>query len=193
MLDAAQQANLAVNCLVDDRPTVAAIDGVPVLEAHRLEWTVESACRFLVAVGDNSQRARLYAQLLAKGGIPASVIHPKATVARTARIGKGTVILAGVVVNADAVVGENCILNTAASVDHDCVVGNHVHLCPGVHLAGGVRIGDFSMLGIGAAVLPGVSVGANCVVGAGAVVNRDLPDNVVACGVPARIRRRNDG
>ena len=50
-----------------------------------------------------------------------------------------------------------------------------------------VRIGDDVWLGGNVTVLPGVTIGNNVVVGAGAVVTRDVPDNCVVCGVPARM------
>ena len=53
-----------------------------------------------------------------------------------------------------------------------------------------IRIGDGVWLGGGVIVCPGVSIGANSVVGAGAVVTRDLPEGVLALGVPARVVRR---
>ena len=52
-----------------------------------------------------------------------------------------------------------------------------------------ITIGSNVWLGGGVIVLPGVTIGQNSVVGAGAVVTRDLPDNVVAMGIPARVVR----
>jgi acetyltransferase-like isoleucine patch superfamily enzyme len=57
-------------------------------------------------------------------------------------------------------------------------------------LGGAARVGSFSLLGLGAAVLPGVSVGSRSIIGAGSVVARDIPDDVVAMGVPARVSKR---
>jgi maltose O-acetyltransferase len=42
-------------------------------------------------------------------------------------------------------------------------------------------------------ILPGVSIGDRCVVAAGAIVTKDVPDDVVVAGNPARIVRRLDG
>ncbi len=50
-----------------------------------------------------------------------------------------------------------------------------------------VRIGAGSWLGTNAVVLPGVTVGRHVAVGAGAVVTKDIPDNSVAVGSPARV------
>ena len=57
----------------------------------------------------------------------------------------------------------------------------------------GITLGDDVWLGTGAKVLDGVRIGSGVVVGAGAVVADDLPDGVVAVGVPARVVRRRDG
>jgi acetyltransferase-like isoleucine patch superfamily enzyme len=53
----------------------------------------------------------------------------------------------------------------------------------------GIELGDNVWLGTGAKVLDGVRIGRNVVVGAGSVVRDDLPDGVIAAGVPARILR----
>ncbi len=78
-------------------------------------------------------------------------------------------------------------VNTAAVVDHQCQLGDFAHVSANVVLGGGVSVGEGSLVGIGACVLPGVVIGAWSQVGAGAVVTRDVPDGVVAYGVPARV------
>lgn len=50
-----------------------------------------------------------------------------------------------------------------------------------------ITVGDNVYLGIRAIILPGVRIGDRCVIGAGAVVTRDVPENSVAVGVPARV------
>jgi acetyltransferase-like isoleucine patch superfamily enzyme len=56
----------------------------------------------------------------------------------------------------------------------------------------GITLGRNVWLGAGAKVLDGVRIGSGVVVGAGAVVTSDLPDGVVAAGIPARVVRRRD-
>jgi len=145
--------------------------------------------RVILALGDNAARGRLAAEIVARGFVLARAIHPRATVASDVRIGGGTVIAAGAVVNPNVTLGENVIINTCASVDHDSVVGDVAHVSPGARLAGGARVGDEAWIGLGALVLEGRSVGARTVVGAGAVVTRDLPSDVVAYGSPAKVIR----
>ena len=52
-----------------------------------------------------------------------------------------------------------------------------------------VDIGDNCFIGYGSIILPNVTIGRNCVIGAGSVVTRDIPDDSIASGVPARIIR----
>jgi sugar O-acyltransferase (sialic acid O-acetyltransferase NeuD family) len=190
VLDAALRLPIPVAVVVDDKPVTDQLLGIRVMASTTAEWLDLRQFRFLVAVGENDIRGRIFRKLESRGGLPINIIHPGATVARSARLGRGIAVCAGAVINPGALIGDNCIVNTSASIDHDCVVGDHVHLCPGVHLAGAVKVGNGTMIGTGAVVLPGIQIGKGCVVGAGAVVNRDLPEGVVAFGVPAKVQRR---
>lgn len=60
----------------------------------------------------------------------------------------------------------------------------------GLEYAYPITIGDNVWIGAGVTVLPGVTIGNNTVIGAGSVVNRDVPDGVVAAGNPCRVIRR---
>lgn len=52
-----------------------------------------------------------------------------------------------------------------------------------------VHIGENAWIGAGVIILPGVTIGKNAVIGAGSVVNKDIPDNVVAAGNPCKVIR----
>ena len=159
----------------------------PILAPEELD---ESGVRFVVAVGDNTTRARCFERATALHWTPAIVVHPTAVVDPDARIGPGTVVMAGAIVNTGAEIGRNCIINTGAIVEHDCLIGDHAHISPGVVLGGGVHIGERTHVGLNATVLPQVQIGRNTVLGAGSVVViSSVPDNVTAVGVPARILR----
>jgi sugar O-acyltransferase (sialic acid O-acetyltransferase NeuD family) len=142
----------------------------------------------IVGVGDCRARLELADLALTKGFKLATAIHPKTTIANDVFIGRGTVIMAGSVVNPQARIAQNVIINTLASVGHECQLEKGVHVGPGVRLGGGVKIGKGSWIGIGAVAKDNIKIGANVTVGAGSVVIKDLPDNVIAYGVPARIQ-----
>ncbi|MGQ9482498.1 acetyltransferase [Chloroflexus sp.] len=140
----------------------------------------------IIAIGDNRVRARLFAELKARGEHFARAIHPTAIIAPDVVIGPGTMICAGAIVNPGSVIGANVILNTACTVDHHNQVGDHAHLAPGVHTGGAVTIGTGALVGIGAIVMPQRRVGDWSVVGAGALVHRDVTAETVVTGVPAQ-------
>jgi UDP-N-acetylbacillosamine N-acetyltransferase len=119
-----------------------------------------------------------------------TAIHPHATVAADVRVGAGTVIAAGTVINPGASIGENVIVNTLALVGHDCVVGDAAHISSGVRLAGGVTVGRAASVGIGSTVIERVRIGVGARIGAGSVVTKDIPEYVLAYGVPADIVRK---
>lgn len=182
--------------IVDNQlPPGATVMGTPVLgndadlthlaDEHRIGG-------FVVGIGDNWRRAQLTQQIRQRfpHWQPVCTVHPSAWVSPFARLGPGTVILPGAIVNAGAEIGDGCILNTQCSVDHDCRLAEFVSLAPHACLGGNVCVGAYSAVCLGAKVLHGRRIGSATVVGAGAVVVEDLPDQVVAYGVPARVVRR---
>ncbi len=140
----------------------------------------------IVAIGHNATRWDKHRWLRKAGANLVTLVHPTATVSRFARIGAGSVLMAGAVVNVDAELGEASIVNTGATIDHDGLLGHSVHASPGVHLAGDVAVGALSWLGIGSVVRQGVRIGQSVTVGAGSVVLRDVADGMTVIGVPAR-------
>lgn len=143
--------------------------------------------RAIAAVGDNAVRQRLACQSRDLGFTIVNAISPHAVISRSAVLGAGVAVMAGVVINAQARIGGFSILNTGATIDHDCVIGAGAHVAPNSTLAGGVRVGCGAFVGAGSVVIPGVAIGENAVVGAGSVVVRDVPPSVVAFGNPARV------
>jgi UDP-N-acetylbacillosamine N-acetyltransferase len=148
---------------------------------------IDGQSSFFVAIGNNQARASVQASLNAMGARLVTLIHPSAVVSQYTKIGEGTLVNAGAIINVLATIGEGCIINTAATIDHDCILADFVHLAPGVHLAGTVTIGRESFLGIGTVAIPNISIGHSTVIGAGSTVLVDVPDKVVAVGSPVKV------
>ncbi|OMF35947.1 transferase [Paenibacillus sp. FSL H8-0548] len=145
----------------------------------------------IVAIGDNWLRARVVSKItaIAPHFTFVSAIHPTSSIARGARIGAGTVVMAGCVVNSDTAIGEHNVLYTHASADHDSTLGNYVTLAPKAGTGGTVTIGDFSVVSLGATIIHGKSIGEHTIVGAGSTVLGDIPAYSIAYGTPAKVIR----
>ena len=138
-----------------------------------------------------SQREKIAEQLNTKKFSFCTIIHQSSTVSASSTLGEGVVVIAGGIINPFAEVGNHVVINTGATVDHDCKIGDNTFIQPGSHLAGAVHVGSNTIIGIGATVKEHVKIGTNSIIGGGAFVNRDVPDNVVYAGVPARKLRNN--
>ena len=165
---------------LDDNNTDMAIGKVSDFEQY-----INSA-DFFVAIGNNAIREKITEQLFEKKADIVTLIHPNAVIDKTAKIGNGTVIMAGVVVNNSVVIGDGAIINTCSSVDHDCRIESYTHVSVGAHLAGTVYIGKRTMIGAGATVINNISICEDCMIGAGAVVVEDIKGKGTYIGVPAR-------
>jgi sugar O-acyltransferase (sialic acid O-acetyltransferase NeuD family) len=165
---------------VDGLPVLGAIPDLPALaETHDIDGA-------LVAIGDNGVRRGVARELERLGIELINAVHPSATLAHNAMLGRNVVVAAGVVVCAHCQIGDSVILNTGCIVDHQTMVGEGSHICPGVRIAGRVKIEPGAFVGIGATVVPKITLGCESIIGAGSVVTEDVPPLATVVGVPAR-------
>ncbi|MCO6497384.1 MAG: NeuD/PglB/VioB family sugar acetyltransferase [Chitinophagaceae bacterium] len=142
---------------------------------------------FFISIGDNKIRRKVATAMEAQGKTPLTIIHPDTSIDPTATIdSSGVMISAGVRVNPLASISKGAILNTGCIIEHECIVGEFAHIGPGTILCGNVWIGDGTFVGAGAVVRQNIKIGKNVLVGAGAVVVKDIPDDCVVVGNPAR-------
>ncbi|MCL6667591.1 acetyltransferase [Streptomyces panaciradicis] len=171
------------------------VDGVPVLGGcdliHRLP-----AARAVVCVGnprDYAARARLVRRLALPADRYATVIHPTASVARSSRVGPGSVLLAHCALTAAVRVGAHVAVMPQVVLTHDDVVEDFATLASGVRLGGGARLERGAYVGSGALVREGTTVGAWSLIGMGSAVLGDVPPGEVWVGSPARRLRAAEG
>jgi sugar O-acyltransferase (sialic acid O-acetyltransferase NeuD family) len=146
-----------------------------------------SACYVIIAIGNNRIRQCIYTDLKKLGVRFGLAQHASASLSLQSMVGEGSVVFNQVIVQAGSQIGRNVILNTGAIIDHDCKIADHVHIAPGAVLCGDVSVGEGSMVGAGATVIQGVSIGSNVMVAAGAVVTKNIGDNVLVAGCPAKV------
>jgi sugar O-acyltransferase (sialic acid O-acetyltransferase NeuD family) len=144
--------------------------------------------KFTIGIGNPTLRKQLYDKFIELGGVFTSVISPFAQIGHFGNtIEEGCNIMTGTVITNDIAIKRGTLINLNCTIGHDSIIGNFVELSPGVHVSGNCIIGDYSVLGTNATVLPNITIGKNVIVGAGAVVNKNIPDNCLAVGIPAKI------
>lgn len=146
---------------------------------------------FIACAFSPQRRAELVELAVRARLVPAEpLVDSSAAVASSTRIGRGTFINAGVVIGAAGLIGDHVVTNRSSNIGHHSVIGEFASIGPGVTIAGNVRIGDRSFVGAGSVILPGVRVGDGAAIAAGSVVKEDVPNDVLAAGNPASVRRR---
>ncbi|MBS1808857.1 MAG: acetyltransferase [Acidobacteria bacterium] len=191
---AAQDGTLMVQGFLDENPARhgQVIDDLPILGDWAWFETInKNEVAVICAVGTPAVARRLVQRARAMDLSFVNALSPLAHISPRATLGQGIVVFPHVVVNTGAHIGSYSTLNLATTVSHDTKIGEYCNLNPSVHLAGNVTIGNGCYIGMGTNVIQGKSIGDDAIVGAGAVVIRDLPANVTAVGIPAKIIKTN--
>ena len=179
------------DAILDSQPGLLEVAGVPIIGGDEIlpQLAAQGFTHFVIGVGSAkgcARRAQLFQIAIQVGLKPQAVIHPSAFTSPSALCGDGCQILTQAVIHTGAKLGTHVLVNTAAIVEHDCVIGAHTHIATGAILCGDVHVGEAAHIGAGAVIRQGIRIGSRAVVGAGAVVVRDVLDDEVVVGVPAR-------
>lgn len=153
------------------------------------DFVPEPDDRLLLAIGNPVIKERVATMLAERGGRFATLVHPSAIVAGTARVGEGSILCPLSLVSADAEIGRLCIINALSSVGHDVRLGDYSTLSAHVDLTGSVTVGARVMIGTGAKVLPRVKIGEDATIGAGSIVYRSVPMGRSVFATPAKLLR----
>lgn len=144
--------------------------------------------QFTIGIGNPVLRKKLYDKFTSLGGKFTSTISPLAAIGSyDVQIGIGSNILSGSVFSNSNIIGKGCIIYYNSIITHDCKIGDFVEISPSVTLLGRCQIGSYTQIGSNATILPDIKIGKNVIIGAGSVVTKDIPDNCVAAGIPAKI------
>jgi sugar O-acyltransferase (sialic acid O-acetyltransferase NeuD family) len=174
---------------LDDSPELRGqnLCGIPVLGG--LNWLDGKTTKvsLVVSTGFPSLKEELVKRASQMQASFATLIHPRVEKSEFVEIGEGTIICAGNIITTQVKIGKFVLVNLDCTIGHDVEVGDFSTLAPGTHISGRVKIGRGVDIGTGVNVIPKIQIGDWSVIGAGASVVRDIPANVVAVGVPARV------
>ncbi len=145
----------------------------------------------IVTIGDNKIRSKKIVALIEEDIKILTAVHPQSFTDNVMEIGLGTIIEMGAFIHPETIVGKGCFICSGSIIAHNSVVEDYALIAGGVVFGSRVKIGRFSLIGVGVNISPYISIGKNVIVGTGSVVIKNLPDNVIAAGVPAKILREN--
>ena len=142
--------------------------------------------QFVIGVGDNKIRAKIFNFLASQKAKIVSIIHPDASVSPNCEIQCGTFISRNSSVNSFSHIGKNVIINTGSVIEHHCVICDDVHIAPGSVILGNVKIGQGSFVGANSTIKEGLFIGKNVVIGAGSLALNDITDDTLFYGNPGK-------
>lgn len=151
------------------------------------EWPKFADSWFVVAIGSPRLRKLIVSRMESKGKIKfATLVHPSVSHSQYVQFGEGSIVSTGCIITTQVAIGRHCLINIGCTISHDAFFGDFCTLAPQVAVSGNVTLGAGVELGAGAVLIEKLNIGTGSFAGAGSVVTKDLPENILCVGVPAR-------
>ena len=178
---------------VDDNISNRIINDIEVFSLEEALTKYDREClEFIVTAGEPFHREVLYKKLSDHGLKCINIFDSKFILSKTSSVLDGTIIHAGATITCNVHIGSGCLINKHAVIGHDVTIGDYCVISPHVTIGGNTTIGKGCYLGSGANIRNGIKIGDNSIIGMGSVVLRDVPENSVMVGNPAKLIRNND-
>lgn len=102
-------------------------------------------------------------------------------------LGSGNIICAGNIFTTDIKIGSFNIINLDCTIGHDSIIGNYNVINPSVNISGGCKISSCNLIGTGSQILQYLEIKPDqVIIGAGSIVTKDIKENGIYLGVPAK-------
>lgn len=141
-----------------------------------------------VPIGNNPIRVKILRQFEDNGYDIPSYIHPQTIIHPSVKIGKAVYILPGSNVMPLSVIGNYSMISMGVNIAHHTIIEDACFFSQGSNIGASILLKTLAYVGISATLMTGLkTIGRNSLIGAGAVVIKDVPENAVMAGVPAKV------
>ena len=148
-------------------------------------WFINTILR----IDGNRERIAMFESL----GIPddrlVTFVHPMAYVAPSVQLGAGCIVMPNVSMSPGTKLGRGCLMMVGSMMGHDNVVGDFCHIAAQAAVGSYLTIGKGVHIGLNATVKENLTIGDFATLGAGAVLTKNIGDNEIWAGNPAKFLR----
>jgi len=177
---------------IDDNPKSSKVNDV---EVYTFDYVLDtfniSDLRVVIALGEPSIRRIVFEKVTKQMVKLENLFYKDFRSPSFSSLGAGNVIHFGTLMVTNIILGNNCFINKSCVIGHDVTIGDDVVISPSATIGGDTIVGDRVYIGSGAVVRDHISIGNNAIIGMGAVVTKEVPENAVVVGNPAKIIRYN--
>jgi sugar O-acyltransferase (sialic acid O-acetyltransferase NeuD family) len=177
-----------------DKTEEGRIGGFIVVAEKEVYSLVQAGYKFTIGIGNTKIRKEIRDRYHDLDYV--NLIHPTASFGyeQSQEIERrvGNIICAGTRMTNNIQIGNFGVYYLNCTVAHDCIIEDFVTICPGANISGNVKLSMGSYIGANASILQGKSITKkmvickNSTVGAGAVVTKNVPENTIVKGIPAK-------
>lgn len=176
---------------IDDGDVPSVVSGCNVYKYDEAKTLFGSALEIVMGIGEPATREKLFKRI-ERDGIPTpTLIHPDVYIPKSTTVGKGVVIQSGCFVSCNAIICDYVFIQPQCNIGHDDVIEEGCILAGFSNIGGIVHIGKYTYIGLSSAVKQTVNIGHHSIIGMGSMVHKEVPDEVIVMGNPARTLARN--
>ena len=172
----------------DTMDTNNIVNGLPILGG--IDWLEDYEGNVAICIVNNPQTKRgIISRLAYNPKLEYPIIKNKDSIyLGFIEYGTGTIIAQPYnYLTVNIKIGNFVWINTRSDIGHGVEIGDYTTIFTRVNIGGDVKIGSDCVIGSGVTIKPAVTIGNNVTIGAGAVVVKDVPNDVIIVGNPARI------
>ncbi len=177
---------------VVDGDAPESVNGAKVYSFENALSTFKNNIEMVMGIGEPAVREKLFKKIEDNNINSPVLIHPSVYIPNTTTIDKGTIIQYGCFISCNVKIGKNVFLQPQVNIGHDDNIKEGAILSGFANLAGHVTIGKYSYVGLSTAIKENISVGDYSIVGMYSAVYKDIPDEMIAMGNPARPLKKNE-